>query len=215
MALEEITLELDSAEPPPEVIHLITEATKRTDIFYNAGLGLRYPKYIPSDPRVVCSAIRYLQENTLLPGNVFCEWGCGFAIASGIATILGLEAFGIEVEDDLVTRAIDLMRDLELPVEILQSDYLPEGFDESEGVGGKDLIVPESRTTRGGIIAPPEYDGLDPAEVDLFFVYPWPDQEEMMMDLFEAVASPGAVLLMYQGEGEIAAFTHEDEGDFD
>ncbi len=215
MALEEIILELDSAEPPPEVLHLIVEATKRTDVFYNAGLGLRYPKYIPSDPRIVCAAIRYLKENSYLPGNVFCEWGCGFAIASGIATILGMEAFGIEVEDDLVTRATALMNDLDLPVQILQADYLPEGFDESEGVGGKDLIVPESRTTRGGVVAPPEYDGLDPAEVDMFFVYPWPDQEEMMMDLFEAVASPGAVLLMYLGDGEIAAFAHEDDGEGD
>ena len=48
----------------------------------------------------------------------------------------------------------------------------------------------------------PLYDGLDPGEVDLFFVYPWPGQEEFMMDLFDEVASEDAILLIYQADGE-------------
>ena len=59
------------------------------------------------------------------------------------------------------------------------------------------------------MVLPPEYDGLDPAEVDLFFVYPWPGQEQMMMDLFTAVSDEGAILLMYMGEGEIEAFIRD------
>tara|TARA_R110000850_G_scaffold14189_6_gene45478 strand:+ start:1449 stop:2105 length:657 start_codon:yes stop_codon:yes gene_type:complete len=213
MSLQEITLPSGPGAMPNDVSALIIEANRRAEKFYDAGLGLRYPKYIPSDPKVVHAAIAFLKEEGHLQGDVFCEWGCGFAIASGIASLLGMQAYGIEIEDELVDRATQLMEDLKLPVEILQTDYLPEGFDESEGVGGKDLILPESRTTRGGVIAPPEYTGLDPDEVDLFFVYPWPDQEEMMKDLFMAVATQGAVLLMYQGEGEIAAFLYDELDD--
>ncbi len=207
MSLQEIPLSLDPAAGlPDEIGAFVAEANRRADAFYEAGLGLRYPKYIPSDPAVVHAAIACLREEGLLQGDVFCEWGCGFGIASGIAALLGMTAYGIEIEEELAERATRLMADRHLPVEILQTDYLPEGFDESEGHGGKDLIVPESRTPRGGIMSAPVYDGLDPADVDLFFVYPWPDQEEFMMDLFDAVASDDAVLLMYQGDGDIAAF---------
>jgi hypothetical protein len=57
------------------------------------------------------------------------------------------------------------------------------------------------------------YDDLDPGDVDLFFVYPWPGQEEMMMDLFSAVASHGSVLLIYLGDGEIEAYTLDETDD--
>ena len=97
-----------------------------------------------------------------------------------------------------------------IPVEILNLGYLPDGYDESEGHGGRDLIVPEFFNRRGGSLPPPVYDGLDPDEVDLFCVYPWAGKERLMMDLFREVASPGAVLLMYNGEGEIAAYLFDE-----
>lgn len=210
MSLREISLKLDLESLPDEVGRWINESKKRAEKFYDEGLGLRYPKYVPSDPRVVHAAIACLKKEGLLSGNVFCEWGSGFGIAAGIAALLGMKAYGLEIEDELVDRSIQLAQDFNLSMEILNIDYLPDGFDESEGHGGKDLISPESRTTRAGVIAPPEYDGLDPEEVDLFFVYPWPGQEEMMMDLFCAVASHGAVLLIYLGEGEIAAYARDE-----
>ena len=212
MALPEISLKLDLAAMPEDVRRWVAAAKRDSDGFYEAGLGLRYPKYVPSDPAVVHAAIAFLKKEGLLRGEVFCEWGSGFGVATGIAALLGMTAYGIEIEDELVDRSLRLAEANNITMEILQTDYLPEGFDESEGVGGKDLISPESRTTRGGVIHPPEYDGLDPETVDLFFVYPWPGQEKMMMDLFEAVASHGAILLLYLGEGEIAAFLR-DEGD--
>lgn len=211
MALEEITLPTDFASPSAEILSFIKEANRRSDEFYDDGLGLRYPKYIQSDPLLFQGAVSFLQEEKLLQGNVFCEWGSGFGIASGIASLMGMKTYGIELEEELVSRATRLMQDLDIPVEILNLSYLPDGFEESEGHGGKDLISPNTTTPRGGYVGSPQYDGLDPEEVDLFFVYPWPDQEEMMMDLFEAVATPGAILLMYLGDGEMAAFTHEEE----
>ncbi|MDF1824997.1 MAG: hypothetical protein P1U68_10165 [Verrucomicrobiales bacterium] len=213
MSLEEISLPTESTPPPPEIESFIVEANRRADEFYNAGLGLRYPRYIQSDPNLFHSALVFLQNEKRLQGNVFCEWGSGFGIASGIASLAGMKAYGIEIEEELVSRATGLMNDLNLSVEILNISYLPDGFEESEGHGGKDLINPISSTYQETCVGSPQYDGLDPEEVDLFYVYPWPDQEEMMFDLFEAVATPGAVLLMYLGDGEMAAFTHADGED--
>ncbi|MEM6915822.1 MAG: hypothetical protein AAF491_04570, partial [Verrucomicrobiota bacterium] len=120
-------------------------------------------------------------------------------------------AVGIELEPELVSRSRDLLSECNLPVEILNLSYFPDGFDESEGHGGKDLIIPPHVSAQGPYVGSPQYDGLDPEEVDVFYVYPYPDQEELMQDLFETIAVPGAVLLMYLGDGEMAAFAHEDQ----
>ena len=213
MSLQEIDLRLDRAPLPDEVTRLIDEAELRREKFYAAGLGLRYPRYVASDPAVFHAALEFLKEEGYLRGKVFCEWGSGFGIATCIAALCGFEAFGIEIEEELFDLSTSLAEDLGIDVEILNISYLPDGYDESEGHGGKDLIVPEFLNRRGGSLPPPVYDGLDPDEVDLFYVYPWPGQERMMMDLFREVASPGAVLLMYNGEGEIAAYLYDEAGE--
>lgn len=211
MPLQEIHLDLAPCEVPAAVAGLIAEAGKRTGDFYDAGLGRRFPRYVPSDPLVFHRALVGLEDSGLLRGKVFCEWGCGFGIATAIASLLGFESYGIEIEPELADFATRLAGDLGIPLEILNLSYFPDGFEESEGLGGKDLITPARTATRGTVLATPTYDGLDPDEVDLFYVYPWPGQEELMFELFTALSSPGAILLMYLGEGEIAAHLHEDE----
>jgi len=208
MPLHPIPLDLSDAPPSREIGDWIDEAARRREDFYDEGLGLRIPKYVPSNPQMVHAAINDLKENGHLRGDAFCEWGSGFAVATGIAALLGMEAYGLEIEPELIDRSRQLAADMGVPITILDSDYLPEGFDESEEMGGKELILPEA-TMAGEIM--PEYDGLDPADVDLFFVYPYPDQEEMMMDLFDAVATHGAVLLLYREEGEVDAFIQSEE----
>ncbi|YCM43166.1 hypothetical protein V2O64_17805 [Verrucomicrobiaceae bacterium 227] len=210
MSLEQLPLILKTKEVPNDVATMLAEADRRCDAFFDSGLGRRYPRYLPSDPAVVHAAIVALKESGHLQGNVFCEWGCGFGIATCLASLLGFEAYGIEIEDGLADLATQLAADLKIPVEILCTSFLPEGYEECEGVGGKDLLVPEVITSRGETIdTTPTYDGLDPDEIDLFFAYPWPGQEELMMDLFKAIASEDAVLLIYHADGEIAAYRRD------
>ena len=125
---------------------------------------------------------------------------------------MGFEAFGIEIEAELADRAARLADDLGLPLEILNTSYLPEGYEQSDGVGGEDLIVLETTSAFGEANdLPATYPGLSAEEVDLFFVYPWPGQEQLMLSLFTALASEGAVLLMYLEEREINAYLRTSE----
>ena len=208
--LEEIPLEIGTEDLPDEVHVFLDGAEKYCEAFYSEGLGPRYYRYVPSDPVVVYRAMDHLLKSRQLRGRSFCELGCGFAIASGLASILGFAATGIEWEEELVGRANGLMDEQGLEVTILNESYLPEGYESCEGYGGKDLVVPGNAMARGCAGSAPVYDGLDPTEVDLFFVYPWPDEEEFMRQLFREVSSEGAVLLMYQGEGEISAYLRDE-----
>ncbi|HBE96141.1 MAG TPA: hypothetical protein DDW68_03075 [Verrucomicrobiales bacterium] len=215
VSLQPLTLNLKSEEIPDNIASLLAEGSRRCDGFFEAGLGRRYPRYLPSNPAIIYAAIVYLKETGLLRGNVFCEWGCGFGIATCMASLLGFEAYGIEIETEIADFAVQLASDQNIPVEIICTSYLPEGYEECEGIGGKDLLPPEA-TTSGGvpIDTTPIYDGLDPGEVDLFFVYPWPGQEGLMMDLFKAVASEDAILLIAHGEREITAYRRDVDDDY-
>ena len=86
----------------------------------------------------------------------------------------GFEAYGIEIESKLSELSIQLAADHNISVEILCTSYLPEGYEECEGFGGKDLLLPKSTISHGeSIDTTPIYEGLDPSsEVDLFFVCP-------------------------------------------
>jgi hypothetical protein len=203
VSLEQLNVISKPCEIPDKVITMLAEAEQRCDAFFEAGLDRRYPRYLPSNPEKVFAAIATLKESGLLRGKVFCEWGSGFGIATCMASLIGFEAYGIEIEDGLVKLSTELARDLSIPAEYLCTSYLPEGYEECEGIGGKDLLPPQATTSGGAIIdTTPLYDGLDPGEVDLFFVYPWPGQEEFMMDLFDEIASEDAILLIYQADGE-------------
>jgi len=207
MGLEQLTLDLKLGKLPENVAAMLAEADRRCDEFFNSGLGRRYPRYLPSKPEVVYAGINSLKEAGYIHGNVFCEWGCGFGIATCMASLIGFEAYGIEIEEELADRATQLAQDQDIPVEILCTSFLPEGYEECEGVGGKDLLIPEPTFSRGEAIdISPVYEGLDPGEVDLFFAYPWPGQEEFLMDLFKAVSHEDAIFLIYHSSGEVTAY---------
>ena len=66
---------------------------------------------------------------------------------------------------------------------------------------------PDSHWEEATVVVPP-YEGMDCDidEIDLFYVYPWPGEQELMHDLFDAVAAEGAILIAYYGDKDIAAF---------
>ena len=69
-------------------------------------------------------------------------------------------------------------------------------------------MLPESFSDHGeGFDQVPIYEGMPYTtdEIDLFFVYPWPGEQEFMQQLFDAVATEGAILLTNLEDGEISA----------
>ena len=42
-------------------------------------------------------------------------------------------------------------------------------------------------------------DWLEVTELDVVFAYPWPGEEEAVVDLFEAFAADGTLLVTYHG----------------
>lgn len=59
-----------------------------------------------------------------LPRGRFCEYGSGWGIATGLAELLGFDAWGIELSGELATASRQLLSEHGLGARIEQGDYL-------------------------------------------------------------------------------------------
>jgi hypothetical protein len=96
-------------------------------------------------------------------------------------------------------------------VEILCTSLFPAGYEASAGGDGAALVTPASvRDHHGNAEArgPLRYDGMEIAiaDIGLFFAYPWPEECELIRQLFEAVARAGAMLVVYHTDTDIRVF---------
>jgi hypothetical protein len=194
MPLVEMTLPAAAAAIPREVRAFLREADQRIERF---RIEAHVPGFVPSDYDHVYRVLRAVEEAELAPGRLFCEWGSGFGVVTGIAAMLGFDAFGIEVEGELVEEARRLADDFELPVEFVHGSFIPPG----------DEVLVEDLDGFSWLTTTPDgaHDelGLGPDDFDLIFAYPWPDEQRALGDLFERHGRPGALLLTYQSTDEM------------
>jgi hypothetical protein len=204
-SIKQIDYEAEFPEVPEPFASLIQDADDRWEKFWSQKLNKRYPRYVASEPAQVYAALKHVRDEGLALGERFIEWGSGFGVATSLAAQLGFEATGIELEDGLVEIAESLAEKHQTGAEFIANTYIPEGYISYDHVGGSDIVPDDSF---GYQTEPPRYDGMDIGldEIDVFFVYPWPGEQEMMLKLFQSVASEDAILIAYYGDQEICIY---------
>lgn len=154
----------------------------------------RFPAFVSSDFSLAYSALRDLEESGLVPGDRFCEWGSGLGVVSCLAAMAGFRAFGVEARGRLVRGARRLAARFDLPAEFARGSFFPKE--------GSDELVAEREFAwlSTGVRCGHQALGAGPDEFDLIYAYPWPDEEQLVAETFEARACRGALLLTYHGE---------------
>lgn len=85
--------------------------------------GLRRSKkidcfdFVPSNYQVVYSVL------DTMPRGRFCEWGSGIGIVTGLADMLGFDACGIEINEQMASASRELLVDFSLSATIETGDY--------------------------------------------------------------------------------------------
>jgi len=189
-----VDVELDPADAPlpPQVAALLASAKRQIDSI-DDSLRTALPAFVPSDFELVFRALTAVQSVNLATGRRFLEWGSGIGVVTCLATQLGFDAVGIEIEQPLVEMATDLADSHSIDAQFICGSFVPPsaevGFDSGEDFAWI--------TTN----APAAYDDLElqPDDFDLIFAYPWPGEEQIIFDLFADYASTGALLLTYHG----------------
>ena len=190
--LVDVELALPVDPIPADVTAIIADAKERIDELEDKSRA-SMPAFVPSDFELAYHALAAIQSANLATGRRFLEWGSGIGVVACLATQLGFDAIGIEIEAPLVEIANELAAVHNLDTEFICGSFVPPGTEVT--VGTADDFAWLSTT------GPVAYDQLDlePNDFDLIFAYPWPGEEQIIFDLFATHAATGALLLTYHG----------------
>jgi hypothetical protein len=127
------------------------------------------------------------------PNRKFLEWGSATGVIAIMADLLGFEAYGIEIDADLVAIARQLAVKYGSGARFVAGSFLPTGYRWRGRDGDKRLgTVGEGRSGYLELKLP-----LD--EFDIVYGYPWDGEADMMRDLMKRYGRPDAILLL-QGQ---------------
>jgi hypothetical protein len=197
--LVEVELVIPATPLPRELRAMLDDADGRIERFHHRRRDNPAPAFVPSDFVESYRALRVVSELSLAPGGRFLEWGSGLGVVTCQASLLGFDAIGIEIEEELVDESRALAEDHGVEAEFVAGSYVPEGGDEVLEANAYNLARAVTWLRND---APSAYEeiGLEPDDFDLVFAYPWPGEEGAVFDLFAEFASVGALLMTHHGE---------------
>lgn len=147
---------------------------------------LRFHPFIPSDYERVLRALLALRG----PGLRFLEWGSATGVVTIMADLLGFEAYGIELDPDLVDIARGLAERSNSDARFAVGSFLPDGYEWMSDTGDARL-----GTIGRGASGYPEL-GRCLEDFDLVFAFPWDGEMPIMHDLMRRRGGSGASFLL-------------------
>ena len=146
-----------------------------------------YGLYVAADYGTVYQMLRQLRRRAV----TFLEWGSGLGVVTIMAASLGYDAYGIELEPELITRSRELAERYCPRAKFVQGNFIPSDYDWDSRCCDNDF-----RTSLEG---PDAYRAMDMElrDFDLIYAFPWPDESEMFHDIV-AQCSRNSMMLTYQ-----------------
>lgn len=194
MRLKQIDFEPPLRSLPTRVVELLNDGDQRIERLQHDHRDRPIAAFVPSDFAAAYHALDLISELGLAPGHRFVEWGSGAGVVACLASILGWDAVGIEIEDPLVDLAEGLAEDHEIEVEFVRGSFVPE---DCHADLAEQRDINWLRTDGADAY---DWLGLDPDDFDLVFAYPWPGEEGIVLDIFAECGAVGALLLTYHGQ---------------
>ena len=195
MPLKTVDLTPSDAPLPNDVTAFLEEADRRLNDLITETSN-RPSGFVSSNATTVYQALRAIEQQNLSTGTLFCEWGSGLGVAAALATLLGFEGYGIEIEEPLVEAARNLAADFDLPTQFVQGSFIPAGAEECAEQSYADNSSEFLWVVTDADAAYEEL-GLELDDFDLVFAYPWPGDDSLLANLFDRYAAQEALLLTY------------------
>ncbi|MFL5561412.1 MAG: hypothetical protein ACJ79K_08060 [Gemmatimonadaceae bacterium] len=174
---------------------LIGEGWEIFERFDSEVRGKRFHPFVAADYDRVLAALLALPSS----GGRFVEWGSATGVITIMASMLGFEAYGIELDPALVRIARSLAERSGVEAVFAEGSFVPSGYRWRPSTGDGRLGTIGDGPSGYPLIGHP----LD--EFDVVFGYPWGGEEPMMLDLMKSYGRPGALLLLH-GDGGVTTY---------
>jgi SAM-dependent methyltransferase len=157
---------------------------------------LRFHPFVPSDYERVLRTLLTLRG----PGLRFLEWGSATGVITIMADLLGFEAYGIEIDPELVDIARALAERSDSDARFAVGSFLPDGYEWMSETGD-----PRLGTIGRGPSGYPEL-GRSLKDFDLVFAFPWEGETPIMHDVMRRRGGSGARFLLYHAREGVQVY---------
>lgn len=123
--------------------------------------------------------------------TTFLEWGSGLGVVTIMASLLGFEAYGIEVKHELVEHARRLSHQLGSTAKFATGSFIPNDF-EARIESGDEF----HRTITDESSAYDDFD-MELRDFDLVYAFPWPEELTVFRSIIRRCANPATLFLRY------------------
>lgn len=151
--------------------------------------GPHFHPFVPADYAGAADVLRRLLPHA----SNFLELGSGVGVITVAADLLGFEAFGIELDPWLVEQAIQLADRHASGATFVAGSFVPEEFRDAVAGHHTDQI-----TTHEGEPAYLEL-GMELSDFDLVYMFPWPGEEDLHLEMLQRHGRPDTLVLLYGG----------------
>lgn len=173
----------------PELLDGLLRAGAEAWRDFSQTHGGTFHRFIPADYRDAHDLL--VRERGR--ANSFLELGSGFGVVTILADLLGYDAYGIELEPELVDVSIGLAEDFQSDATFVEGTFVPAEFRDEVALLDPDFL---SVTATEGADAYAELE-MDLADFDLVYVYPWPGEEEWAAELVARHGGPQTRMVTY------------------
>lgn len=174
----------------PALRRKLTELQEEgNEFFHRFDLEVRqvhFHPFVPVNYEEVLQTLIELRQ----PNLKFLEWGSATGVIAIMADLLGFDAYGIELDADLVTVARNLADKYESNARFAVGSFLPTGY----------VWRGRDGDTRLGTLGDGQSGylelGMPLEEFDIVYGYPWDGEAEIMRDIMKQYGNPNARFLL-------------------
>ena len=151
--------------------------------------------FIPAEYEVVCDALVLHRA----PGARFLEWGSATGVITIMASLLGFEASGIELDGQLVSTARAFNDRVGASARFARGSFIPAGY---RWPGGQHLGEDTTGVGDSGY----QQLGMALDDFDVVFGYPWKGEAPKMLDLMQQHGRRNGLLLLHDIHAGVRAY---------
>ncbi len=148
---------------------------------------LEFGGFVSADYLEIYKQLLQLQDQVV----TVLEWGSGLGVVTIMASRLGMEAYGIEVEPLLVERSLQLAEQYAPDAQFATGSFIPDDYQWNLELAGN-----PSRTETDSRAAYDELD-MELRDFDLVYAYPWPDEHGLYLDIMQTCGGENSLFLSY------------------